>query len=467
MRKVVLPKPVIKGATLARGALWLGLLREAGVMAGLIAKWGRNALRWGLILAVVGTVAGCVFLDARQQQEKLQEACIIKGTARSLQGGDRAIVVVLLRRHEAGEQLAGTWEIVSHFVLEHAGRFAFRVTGGKGTYTVGAFDDADRDLVLEPEESYITDKDIVTCTPGRLIDDFVLNIPATPERRTTSLDVAHLQKQSLKDQANATLAQMTAVGELTSLAEDMFRQEVAESGMWRPFDFLLDGYAGIWFLESYDPNRIPVLFVHGINGTPASFDYLISHLDRKRFQAWVYYYPSGLHLDMIADHLNQTMTKLLVRHGVTRFGVVAHSMGGLVSHGFILRHAETSRGNRIPLYVTISTPWGGHKAADSAVRTAPVVVDAWRDMAPGSEYQQSIFARPLPAGLQHHMMFTFQRKSASFGESDDQGVTVASQLASSAQSNAVRLYGFDNTHVGVLNNPEVSKLLNELLGKSF
>jgi len=420
-----------------------------------------------LLMMLSGVLAGCMFLDVKEQQEKLQETCSIRGTARSLQDGDRAIVVVLLRRHEAGEKLSGTWEIVSHFVLEHAGRFAFSVSGGKGTYAVGAFDDLDRSLVLEPGESFVTDKDVVTCSPGQVIDGYVLNIPAQPGPRAGILDTAAVQRRSIKEQTGATLGQMTAVGELTSLAEDMFSQEVAESGLWRPFDFLVDGYAGVWFLEPYDPNRIPVLFVHGINGTPASFKYLIDHLDRKRFQAWVYYYPSGLHMDVIADHLNQTTTKLLVRHRVERFGVVAHSMGGLVSRGFILRHAQSSRSSRIPLYVTISTPWGGHKAAESGVKTAPVVVDVWQDMVPGSKYQQSVFARPLPSGMQHHMLFTYQRKTSSFGESDDQGVTVASQLASPAQSNAVRLYGFDDTHVGVLSNPDVSRLVNELLDRSF
>jgi pimeloyl-ACP methyl ester carboxylesterase len=266
---------------------------------------------------------------------------------------------------------------------------------------------------------------------------------------------------------SSVFGQTTAVGELTSLVEDMFSERVAESGLWRPFDFLVDGYAGVYFLEPYDPNRIPVLFVHGINGTPASFDYLIRQLDRRRFQAWVYYYPSGLYLDLIADHLNQTVRKLQQRHGVAHYAVVAHSMGGLVSRGFILRYTQGSNASRIPLYVTISTPWGGHKAAESGVKNAPVVVDVWRDMVPGSGYQRSVLGQPLPPGMQHHMLFTFQRKPSSFGESDDQGVSVASQLAVPAQSNAVRLYGFDDTHVGVLGNPDVSKLVNELLEKSF
>jgi pimeloyl-ACP methyl ester carboxylesterase len=281
------------------------------------------------------------------------------------------------------------------------------------------------------------------------------------------LGVAGLQTMALDAQVSSVFGQQVAVGELTSLAEDLFSDQVAESGLWRPFDFLVDGYAGVYFLETYDPKRVPVLFVHGINGTPANFKYLIEHLDHKRFQAWVYYYPSGLHLATIAEQLNQTITKLQGRYRVQRFAVVAHSMGGLVSRGFILRHQQSRSASDIPLYVTMSTPWGGHKAAESGVKTAPVVVEVWHDMAPGSEYQRSLFAQPLPAEMQHHMLFTFQRKNSSFGESDDQSVTVASQLAVPAQRGAVRVYGFDDTHIGVLRNPEVSQLLNDLLARSF
>src|SRR5213075_1794949 len=287
---------------------------------------GRMGIFRQLLLVMAAIGSGCMFLDVKEQQERLQEACSIKGTARSLQDGDRAIVVVLRRRHEAGEKLPGTWEIVCHFVLERAGRFAFSVSAGKGTYAVGAFDDLDHNLVLEPGESFVTDKDVVTCSPGQVIDGYVLNIPVQPGPRAGILDTAAVQRRSIKDQTGATLGQMTAVSELTSLAEDMFSQEVAESGLWRPFDFLVDGYAGVWFLEAYDPNRIPVLFVHGINGTPANFKYLIEQLDHRRFQAWVYYYPSGLHLATVADQLEQMMIKLRARHRVERFAVVAHSM---------------------------------------------------------------------------------------------------------------------------------------------
>jgi hypothetical protein len=88
-------------------------------------------------------------------------------------------------------------------------------------------------------------------------------------------------------------------------------------------------------------------------------------------------------------------------------------------------------------------------------------------MAPGSEYQRAIYAQALPAGTSHHLLFTFNRNSSSFGESSDRSVTVASQLLPQAQGGAVRLYGFDDTHVGVLRDPEVSALLNRLLADSY
>src|SRR5258707_14796489 len=99
---------------------------------------GRNVL---LLLALAGMLAGCMFLDVKEQQEKLHAACTIKGTARSLQAGDRAIVVVLLRRKEGTTGVSGTWEIASHFVLERAGRFIFTVSGGGGGFPPAPFHD--------------------------------------------------------------------------------------------------------------------------------------------------------------------------------------------------------------------------------------------------------------------------------------------------------------------------------------
>jgi len=304
----------------------------------------------------------------------------------------------------------------------------------------------------------------VSCVAGARIKDVTLAIPpASAGSLETELDVAKLQARSLEQQDAASLGQLTVVGEIAKLSDPRFLHETSEGALWRPYDFIVKSYAGVYFLERDDPAKTPVLFVHGMSGTPLSFAYLAEHLDRSRFEPWFYYYPTGIHLDAAADHLNQTVAKLQRRHPHQRLVVVAHSMGGLVSRAFIQRHARDASPLAIPLFVTISSPFDGHAAAEIGVKRSPAVVRVWNDMAPGSTFLTQLFASPLPAGTAHHLIFTFNRKSASFGASDDQAVTVASQLRAAAQAGATRLYGFDDTHIGILQNAEVSALLNRLL----
>ncbi|HEX9183823.1 MAG TPA: hypothetical protein VF876_11235, partial [Burkholderiales bacterium] len=71
--------------------------------------------------------------------------------------------------------------------------------------------------------------------------------------------------------------------------------------------------------------------------------------------------------------------------------------------------------------------------------------------------------RGLPPGTPHHLLFTYKQGSVSLGEANDGTVTVASQLRREAQRDASRLYGFDETHMGVLESAETSALLNQLL----
>jgi pimeloyl-ACP methyl ester carboxylesterase len=207
-----------------------------------------------------------------------------------------------------------------------------------------------------------------------------------------------------------------------------------------------------------------VLFVHGINGSPTNFGTLIERLDRNRFQPWVYYYPGGASLPNVADHLAQTMRKLQVQYDFPRFAVVAHSMGGLVSRGFIQRY-RAGGGAGIPLFISIATPWDGHKAAETGVKTAPRVVRVWIDMSPGSEYLQSIYSGEL--GVPHYLLFAFRQGGGLHfgGEANDGVVSVASQLRPAAQHSAARVEGFNESHMGVLESKAVSQRVNDLLGK--
>ena len=415
------------------------------------------------VAAAAVLLAGCVFQDVREQQARIDATCVIEGTAASVAGDDRPVVVALLR--PAGASAPGRKFLVAdHFVLEAAGRWAFAAP--PGDYRLAAFQDSNRDLLYQPGEPFLGVDAVgpIECREGTRARDIVLRVPASSSGAPEAeVDITALQARDVHGQMRRTLGQLTAAGELAKLADARFVHDVAQNGLWRPFDFVASSYAGIYFLEPDDPRKTPVLFVHGMQGTPASFETLASKLDRSRFQPWFYYYPSGVHLHEIANHLQQTVAKVTRRHPHDRIIVVAHSMGGLVARGFLLRHARNAGAARVPLFVTISTPWDGHKAAELGVKHAPAVVRVWEDMAPGSRYLGEVFAQALAPGTAHHMIYTHKPGAAAKGDSDDGAVTVASQLRPAARSAAAKVYDFEDTHVGVLGNPEVSALLNRLL----
>jgi pimeloyl-ACP methyl ester carboxylesterase len=269
------------------------------------------------------------------------------------------------------------------------------------------------------------------------------------------------------EQITAIFPAVTAAGEVTTLSDPRFAAANVRAGMRAPYDFILNVRPGVYFLEKYDPSRIPILFVHGIDGSPDNFKYLIERLNRQRFQAWVYYYPSGARLGLIADHLAHAVSQVELRYRMPALIVVAHSMGGLVARGFLLQ--RQSDGLHIPLFISLSTPWGGNSAAQIGLDLSPTVVRSWHDIAPASDFLQSLFytqsavRRSLPAVTQHQLLFSFKKGSSSFGKSGDQVVTVASELRAEAQDEAAGVYGFDETHMGILEDPQVSVRVNKLL----
>src|SRR5260221_850492 len=129
--------------------------------------------------------------------------------------------------------------------------------------------------------------------------------------------------------------------------------------MWKFYDFLLETKPGIYFLEPYDPKKIPVLFVHGIGGTPRDFRSLIAALDHDHFQPWVFYYPSGARLDAISALLVQLFVRAPHETNVTRAPVAAPRIGGLVAREFVLQDHERNATDVVRTFVTISSPLGG------------------------------------------------------------------------------------------------------------
>jgi pimeloyl-ACP methyl ester carboxylesterase len=90
-------------------------------------------------------------------------------------------------------------------------------------------------------------------------------------------------------------------------------------------------------LQAYDPNRIPVIFVHGLQDTPASWAPMINTLRddpeiRRRYQFWVYSYPSGYPYPYSAALFREELDAVARAFpNRQRVILIGHSMGGMIS----------------------------------------------------------------------------------------------------------------------------------------
>lgn len=100
---------------------------------------------------------------------------------------------------------------------------------------------------------------------------------------------------------------------------------------------------GLYMVGPYDPDRIPVLMVHGLWSSPITWMEMFNDLQadpelREKYQFWFYLYPTGEPLTTSAANLRERLKE--VRRRCDPFGqnkrldqmvVVGHSMGGLMS----------------------------------------------------------------------------------------------------------------------------------------
>jgi len=104
---------------------------------------------------------------------------------------------------------------------------------------------------------------------------------------------------------------------------------------------------GVYMIHPYDPNKVPILFVHGLLSSPISWQDLTNDLcsDPKileHYQPWFFLYPTGqpvlesaaqLREDLLAtQRLFDPKGSATASHHVV---VIAHSMGGLLAHTLV------------------------------------------------------------------------------------------------------------------------------------
>lgn len=409
--------------------------------------------RWSKLSVVLFCLvpSACQFVRLDKDLEQMEKYAAINGVIRQAAPNDNPMVVALFSEKLQLSNLVDAKLIDSR---------EFRFTTTPGEYLLVAFEDTNRDFKYQAGEpaGYHGKPTPILLGPGEGKAEIFVSTGTSLVDRSAR---ARAERESGNDFVPKLWLGRKNIAAIVTLEDRRFDREIAKMGLWEPLKFTLEVGPGLYLLEPYDEGKIPIVFVHGINGTPRDWAALIEGLDRSRFQPWFLSYASGLPLEAHAKYLFDALTQLRLLFDFDDMYLVAHSMGGLVSQTFLERYRE-SRADYLKLFVTFSTPWNGHQAAQLGVDNAPVVVPAWRDMAPGSALLGTLRRSALPAGLDYYLLFGYGGGSLFGGEANDGTVTLASQLQPAAQARARRITGFDADHVGILSDGTAARMLNDL-----
>lgn len=103
------------------------------------------------------------------------------------------------------------------------------------------------------------------------------------------------------------------------------------------------GQPRIVFLRPFDPDKTPVVLVHGLLSTPGIWEPLVTQLladprIRECCQLWFFYYPSGQPVPLSALQLHEALDDAVARTGSRhKMILIGHSMGGILSRRQVSR----------------------------------------------------------------------------------------------------------------------------------
>jgi pimeloyl-ACP methyl ester carboxylesterase len=113
------------------------------------------------------------------------------------------------------------------------------------------------------------------------------------------------------------------------------------AGMLDPASY--EHIEGLYMLQPYQADKIPVVFVHGLMSTPQAWLQMLNSLMgdpllRKRCQFWFFRYPTGNPMLYSASLLRESLKQVRQQYdpvgtnaAFNRMVIVSHSMGGLLT----------------------------------------------------------------------------------------------------------------------------------------
>lgn len=390
------------------------------------------------------SLSSCAFLKkTKQQSQLLGELGEISGSVVTKLAADNTVVVSVLAHTD------NHVEVFSQKQLHEEETFTFALPPGQ--YYVLAYVDKNRNLRRDNDEVSVMHR-------SKISNRFEIVLNALEHKTLVPIELKQRGQMLAVSESYSTIDVKDNTGKIISLASSTFDKKKIRLGFFHPIDFYEQSLGGLMQLAPYDESKIPVIFIHGIMGSPAEFSDIINELDSERFQPWVLYYPTGVPLDLISQYLIDAMHVLHDKYQFEQVQLISHSMGGLVARSYIHKYHRAKKLFDISLYVTINSPLNGMESAANGVESSPIVIASWRDLASGSSFIDELHRTPLPHSIPYHLFFSY------FGEDNGDGVVpLRSQLSVSLQNEAKRIYASEASHAGVLRDKQFIQRLNSII----
>ncbi|MEI6279186.1 MAG: hypothetical protein WCQ16_07380 [Verrucomicrobiae bacterium] len=107
-------------------------------------------------------------------------------------------------------------------------------------------------------------------------------------------------------------------------------------GMLRPQQYFKQ--EGLFLVQPYDPNKIPLVFIHGLMSVPQMWLPVMADIEadpllRGKYQFWVFAYPTGNPIGYSALDLREALNGVYKVYPKSRHMVIVnHSLGGVITH---------------------------------------------------------------------------------------------------------------------------------------
>ncbi len=402
-----------------------------------------------LMFLFLGTgISGCSLPEIKSQADLIESFGVIEGKISAPVDQKNNVTVLLFRKSQ------------EFIVLERKytpgkdGKYRFNVS--PDTYYLATFIDKNRDDVYQPNEP-ISYYGAGKKSPAGIVLGKGENI--TLDELTVHNKLEEQRNIEIKYRIRLPVAN---IGRVISLNDPVFDPRYVSMGLWEPLSFIDQVGGGLFFLQEYDEGKIPVLFIHGTKGGAHDWKEIIAKMDTTQFQPWLLYYPSGIRLGLVSDYLVEAINRLYSDYRFQRFYVIGHSVGGLVTRSFVMKHVQSRHSAKIAFVMTINSPMLGLTGARFGVEHSPIVIPSWRDIAAGSKFIRKLNAWSWPRDVLYDLVFSYKS-----GEGSDGVVPLESQLPMKFQLEATRIYGFNSSHTGILRDKKFINHFNAILRESM